>query len=393
MRRKILIVSRHLPSSATSGSRHRLRQHEQVLSRAHDVRVFTIRIGTAAGGDAAGHLREERVRFGVLRLLRRGLDVLRNPRRLGLDAFYDERIERRLDEEIRAFRPDTVIFGEIWLHRYLPVAERHGCRIVLDMHCIEVPLYQSIVDADIRPMANLRARVLLAASREAEGDFARRAHARWVCSEHDRRQLLSLYGRDAVIVPNAVDVKGYARGTHDDARTLLFMGTYAYEPNEDAAKRLLTRIFPRVAEAVPDAALALVGGGLTRRMRRMAGRNPRITAPGHVPDIRPFLAAATVLAAPISRGGGTKLKIIEAMASGKPVVTTPKGAEGLHLTDGVNAVIRETDEELAAETVRLLQDQALRRRIGEAGLRTAHERFSWESVAPALERGLEAAAG
>jgi sugar transferase (PEP-CTERM/EpsH1 system associated) len=202
-------------------------------------------------------------------------------------------------------------------------------------------------------------------------------------SEQDRQigqALLKGAGRQVAVVPNGVDC---AHNRPDLAQPqpnrLVYNGALTYDANYDAMQFFLAEIYPRIRQGAPGVSLAITGathgvnlGGLT------LDDSVRLT--GYVPDVRIPVAEAAVCVVPIRQGGGTRLKILEAMALGTPVVATFKGAEGLEVTDGEHLLLADTPQAFAAATLRLLGDPALRTRLALNARRLVEERYDWEQI-------------
>jgi glycosyltransferase involved in cell wall biosynthesis len=195
-------------------------------------------------------------------------------------------------------------------------------------------------------------------------------------------------------VPTGVDT-GYFRPTGAEPRRpheLVFTGSMDWLPNEDAILWFAAEILPRVRARVPDATLAVVGRNPTAPIRALHGQ-AGITVTGSVPDVRPYMEAAALFVVPIRIGGGTRLKIFEAMAMGMPVVSTPVGAEGLPVRDGEDVVLAEEAEAFADAVVALLQDPARARALGDAAASRVQREFGWDAVAARFAAQCADAAG
>ncbi len=158
----------------------------------------------------------------------------------------------------------------------------------------------------------------------------------------------------------------------DEREHLLFVGNFLHKPNADAVRFYAREVLPRVRESLPHVELLLIGENAPAEFNADEG----VRALGYVPDIEPLLARARVSVAPLRFGAGINGKIGEAMAHGLPVVTTTIGAAGLALRDGVEALIADSPEELAAATVRLYTDASLWNRLSEAGRAHVERNFS-----------------
>jgi glycosyltransferase involved in cell wall biosynthesis len=177
---------------------------------------------------------------------------------------------------------------------------------------------------------------------------------------------------------------------HEVPGTLLFAGNFRHPPNADAAVWLAHDVMPRVRAGHPEARLKLVGAGAPNRIRALSGEG--VDFVGEVPTIGPALDSAALVLAPVRHGGGMRMKVLHALASGKAVVTTQRGAEGLILEDEEPPlVIADDADTIAAETARLLNDQAERRTLGERARAFTARRHSPEAYAERLEAVYEEA--
>ena len=163
------------------------------------------------------------------------------------------------------------------------------------------------------------------------------------------------------------------------APTIVFVGTMDYRPNVDAVAWFVKQVFPAIVRRVPAARLLLVGHDSRQRLRGLIDGD-RIVATGSVPDVAPLVAASTVSIAPIRVGSGTRVKILEALALAVPVVSTTLGAEGLDLVPGREIVLADEPEAFAVGVVRLLDDQAARDAMGEAGRAAVAAAYSWDRI-------------
>ncbi|HZN13884.1 MAG TPA: glycosyltransferase [Acidimicrobiales bacterium] len=185
-------------------------------------------------------------------------------------------------------------------------------------------------------------------------------------------------GADAV-VPNGVDVDHYAPTPIPSAPRLVVTGTLAFLPNVDGLVWFCDNVFPRVQREVPDVSLDIVGRDAVPAVKALADR-PGIRMHHDVPAIQPFIDAARVALVPVRIGSGTRVKALEAMASGRPVVGTTIGLEGLGVIDGEHAMVRDDPAEMAAAIVTLLRDDATAARIAAAARRHVEARFTWTRI-------------
>ena len=189
------------------------------------------------------------------------------------------------------------------------------------------------------------------------------ARKSFVCSDVDRDYLATRWRLPGVVtLPNAVSIPA-EYGTEPDSRSLLLVATYAYGPNIIAADFLLKDVWPLVREACPDARL-IVAGNKPERIPSFAERPEGVEFTGFVPDLKLLYRRAAIVCCPILSGGGTRIKILEASAHGKAVVSTVVGAEGLELRDGVEIILRDGARAFADGCIELLRDPPQREALG-----------------------------
>jgi sugar transferase (PEP-CTERM/EpsH1 system associated) len=201
-------------------------------------------------------------------------------------------------------------------------------------------------------------------------------------SEEDRETMRRRHGvTHTSAIPMAVDSDYFtpADNVESPRPEIVFVGSMDMLANQDAVSFFTNTILPLVRREVPAASLTIVGSNPTPAVSRLAA-DRQICVTGTVDDVRPYLRAAQLVVVPLRIGGGTRIKIFEAMAMGKPVVSTPLGAEGLPVTNGTNIVLEDSPRAFAAAIARLLRAPAERRDIGQAG-RLLVSQYTWERAA------------
>jgi polysaccharide biosynthesis protein PslH len=203
-----------------------------------------------------------------------------------------------------------------------------------------------------------------------------------VVSDKDQQELQAINpALNVTVIPNGIDLDYFqpAAATREPA-TLLFVGNYEYEPNEDAALWLARTLLPQMQAHIPQARLWLVGNAPTPAMQALASDTVIVT--GRVPDVRPYLAQATVFVSPLRLGAGIKNKVLEALALGCPLAATPLSVDGIAVRHEHDALVFPMGE-LPAAVVRLLRDPDLQHRLSAAGRQLIVGRYSWAQVAEA----------
>jgi polysaccharide biosynthesis protein PslH len=300
-------------------------------------------------------------------------------------------LQQCLDRVLRTKRFDVVNVEFPYLGHYdlrqAPPGERPP-PLVVDSHEIAYDLARQFA----RDGGNAGRRLYAAANwrklRRDELSTYRNADGVYLCSAMDQRHLLDqVPGVRTAVIPNAADVEYYQPRPTDpppDGRTVVYFGLLSTVPNVDAVTHFAREIWPRIAAAHPEARCKIIGGRPPPSLMALAG--PRVELTGFVADLRPHLASAAAVVVPLRLGGGTRLKIVEAMAMGKPVVSTTLGAEGIEALPGRDILIADEPQNFATSVVRLLEDPQLSARVGRSARRLAVECYSWRTVGLTLDR-------
>ncbi len=221
-----------------------------------------------------------------------------------------------------------------------------------------------------------------------ESRVGTRARVTFAASAVDRDTLLRINGTGRfVVVPNGVDLNYFRprfRESFSKPPRVFFVGTMFYRPNYLAARFLAHEVFPLIRREVPDATCHLAGKTNDRDYSELHRPEVGVYMHGFVEDVRPHFEESHVLVVPLSIGSGTRIKILEAMATGTPVVSTAIGAEGLEYSHGENILIADSATDLAAAAVRLLRDREQAFRMGVAGRRLVAGKYSWDTSADVM---------
>ncbi|WP_013334361.1 glycosyltransferase family 4 protein [Gloeothece verrucosa] len=311
---------------------------------------------------------------------------------------YAEAADQQLKEVLAKFQPDLVII-EMIVHRYIPTLKDYGCSLILDEHNINgiwLEQYYKARQTTQKQKLSIWQKILLALelsrTKIIEQELIAQADQVWTCSKIDNQSLQDLYGRNSNswVIPNGIDVSYYDNvrlGKCDlpdelknKQRNILFLGKMSYSPNAVAVELLIDKIYPRLRQIYPDCRLLLVGREPNQRMLEAAGRDSGIIVTGKVSDIRPYLAASSVMVVPLQQAGGTRLKILEAFAGGCPVISTAKGAEGLEVKDGEHLLIREEIDEIIEGIKQIWSEPDFGQKLADSAYELIKAEYSWEAV-------------
>lgn len=212
-------------------------------------------------------------------------------------------------------------------------------------------------------------------------------------SEIDRSHFVTYTDpRKITVVPTGVDIEYFQpMSLEEKPNSMVFTGSMDSFANEDAIFYLHEAILPKIRSQIPEAKAWVVGRSPSQKLCDLGKRGAGITVTGAVEDIRPYVATSPVYVVPMRIGGGTRIKIFEAMAMGKAVVSTTVGAEGLPVTHGKDIILADTPEEFAAHVIRLLGSNPARQSIGVAARKLVEENYSWRAVVQSFDEVLEKA--
>lgn len=238
----------------------------------------------------------------------------------------------------------------------------------------------------VRTAANLR---------HLEREVCGAADQVWVCSREEAATLAaSGVPSPVMVVANGVDTVRFCPGENaPDPCRLLFFGKLDYFPNHDAVMYCLREILPQIRATVPEAELQVVGAGASPVLREAIAAAPGATLVGRVDDVAAAIAGAAVVVVPLRAGGGTRLKILEAMAVARPVVSTTVGAEGLGMTDGEELRLADDPAQFAERVVGLLRDPEFANRLGARGRTAVQEKFDWKGIRARMGELVDGAVG
>ncbi|MDE3197199.1 MAG: glycosyltransferase [Acidobacteriota bacterium] len=284
---------------------------------------------------------------------------------------------------------DFIHVDSIHMIRYAMDAVRAhpGIRAVYNWHNIESEAMRRFAATTPSRARRWYASMTAGKIERLEREILRTARGHIVCSERERMQLLECAPEARVaVVENGVDTKYFAGGSGSAEKTgLVFVGTMDYFPNADAAIFFARRIWPQVRARFPRAEFTIVGANPPPEVKTL-GEAGGIHVTGMVPDVRPYYRGALAAVVPLRTGGGTRLKILEAMAAGVPVISTPLGAEGLDASDGRDILLADAEDSEAwvSRLAQLAESAALRERLRNAGLELVQGRYDWEVLGTKL---------
>lgn len=400
--KKILVLTPQLPYPPQQGTAIRNYNLIRQLARQHTIHLLSF----AATEDQPRNL-------GPLRDLCATLSSIPLPQRSNWDRLFttvaspspdmhhrlaSNEFHQKLQDASRELQPDVVQIEGLEMAQYglraQTLAGENAPLLVFDAHNAEHLLQKRVFETDSRRpgrwLGALYSFVQWQKLRRYEAAICRQADRVLACSAADARALARLVrGLEPTVVPNGVDTEQYRPDIVAPAslgeEALVFTGKMDFRPNVDAVLWFCSKVLPAIQNAVPEVQFYIVGKNPHARLAPLRQR-PGVTLTGFVEDVRPHIAAATVYVVPLLTGGGTRLKILEAMSMGKAVISTTLGCEGIHAAADRDIVLADSADGFAQQSVALLEDKARRDDLGRAARAFVEIHFDWQTVTAPLER-------
>ncbi len=289
-------------------------------------------------------------------------------------------------EAIAAHAPDLVEFHHLNTAGYQDYALPTPC--VLREHNVEHKVWERYAAKASGLPERMYAKWATPRIRKYEGEVAAKFDRCIVVSEADRMHLQKVTPSARIeVIPSGVDTEYFFPNPkiQEEPWSLTITGSFKWRPKGQSLEYLLTKVFPRIRAKVLEAKLHVVGKDVPEYLIRIAKEIPGVSIHGPVPDVRPYIARSAVMIQYLESGGGIALKVLEAMAMRKPVLSNSLGCEGIPLEHGKEAFLADDPEQFADAAATLLNDRALRLRVAEEGYRTTLENYSWHAIAEKFE--------
>jgi glycosyltransferase involved in cell wall biosynthesis len=383
---KILMLVPFLPNTQTSGGQTRWYNIIKYLSQSHEITLFSMLKDESEKRfipELEKYCKEVRVftRPKSPWTLKNVLLAELGPYPLVVIRNLSLTEKEAVKEELKRKKYDLIHAEAFYVMPHIPETE---IPIILVEQTIEYMVYKHFVDNEVpfylKPFYMLDVVKL----RYWEKHFWAKARQLVAVSDEDRRIMQELIsGIDVDIIPNGVDTRYYMDkpiARKSPPRILYGVTNFEWLQNQEASQLLIKNVWPHVKKSMPEAKVWIVGRKIPEWIRELSQRDKSVEITENIPDARDAYRQASVMVAPIKGAGGTRLKILEAMAAGLPVVSTSIGVAGLKIQNGVQALISDTYEGLAKEAIKLLKNKALAEKIGRQGQRHVAGNFDWAEV-------------
>lgn len=391
---RAIVVLPIYPWPATSGTRVRTAAIVNSLRRKLHVHVLALdRPGTFSSWNqaaaAAGH---RRLRRGT-RLIDTAA-ALAHGRHVVLERALAAGLDDALGQVAREDHADLVVLWRPLTGSMIQAARSAGACVVVDADESHAPALRSILRSAASWRPRSRAAYDLVSTRGNEARDFRLADQVWVSSNVERVRVTAALPRaNVVVVPNAAPGPIRDAAEPGPVASVAFVGSYGYGPNEEAARYLARAVMPLVRAQGGPRRLLLVGPGPTDAITQLAEWDPEIQVSGQVDDVAATLREAGLLVAPIRSGGGTSIKVLDAMRAGVPVVTSSFVARRLEVVPGRHVIVADEAVEIANAVVRIRAERALRERLTAQALEFVRERHGPHAIDRAISDALTSLPG
>ena len=309
-----------------------------------------------------------------------------------ISKYCQPRVARELRKLVESEKYDVIVCDFLVAAGVIPWDL--PCPKVLFTHNVEALIWKRHYEVARNPLWKMLSWREWKAMERAEKRYLREADHVLAVSQTDRDFFAKeLPAEKLTVIPTGVDVEYFRpMSVEEEPASLVFTGSMDWMPNEDGIFYFAEEILPKIFEKLPNARLSVVGRKPSARLKALAATDPHhLHLTGWVDDVRPHLAQSAVCIVPLRVGSGTRLKIFEAMGMGKAIVSTTIGAEGLPVRHGEDVLLADSPDDFASSVVRLLEDAAERRRLGNAARELVETKYSWASVAKDFATALEKA--
>lgn len=302
--------------------------------------------------------------------------------------FSSEKMRERIQASLDRGNLDAIVCDTVYSACNLP---QTSLPLILNNVDVEHVILERYLPFESNPAKRFYARLESRKVKNWEQKICQKSTIGMACSEYDRRALQALAPQlPMFVVPNVVDTETYTPGSSDaeDPNGIVYQGGMDWFPNRDAVEYFVSQIFPIIRREIPGARFIVAGRNPSEEFRKRFAKTPAVEFTGTVPDMRPVIAKAALCVVPLRIGSGTRLKILEAGAMGKGMVSTPLGAEGLDFRDGEEICIAGNPVEFAEAVVALMKNPSRRSELGRAARRKVIGQYSMDALQQALRIAL-----
>lgn len=388
---RILWLKTELLHPIDKGGKIRTYNMLRELKREHHVTYLTLDDGAAApdAEEKAAEYCHELIRIPFqpapkfsARFYRELAGNLASPLPYFIAKYRSSAMERAIATRVRQGQDDVVVCD--FLNPSINLPLELEVPALLFQHNVEAMIWQRHFEVASNPLKKAFLKLQWRRACRYEAEACAQFDKVVAVSPDDARTMEADYAIESVAdVPTGVDTDFFrpAGTVVRKPHNLVFTGSMDWLPNEDGIRWFVDEIYPLLKKRVPDISLTVVGRNPFPSLHQLAARDPSVEVTGRVPDVRPYMEAAEVYVIPLRIGGGTRLKVFEAMAMERPIVSTTVGAEGLPVRDGENLLLADTPVEFSEAVARLLANRELATKLAANAAEMVRRNFGWGGVA------------
>ncbi len=384
---KILFVSPVLPYPLISGGRIRAYNLLRNISQQHEITLFTF-----LRDNEEKYISEvEKICHKVIYVRRRNIWSLFNlfltafsPFPLLMISYFSLKARKLLKEEL--LNNYDLISSETF-YVLLSLLGVKKPPLVLAEHNIEYLVFRKYIDKKnllLKPFLYFDLLKLIF----WEKYYWKRSEKLIAVSTEDKKIMEKISFRKVVLIPNGIDRDFFEKIKKQKQKNplVIFVGNFSWLPNSDAVNFLVKEIWPKIYQRIPNAKLLIVGKNPSMSLAELIKKTEGVVLKENIEDIRDIFSIADVLIAPLRLGRGTRYKILESMAAGVSVVTTPLGIEGIDLQSGKHVLVGSDENDMVEKTIELLENKTLNNNISKAAQKLVFERYDWYNIAKDLNK-------
>jgi len=383
----ILFLTRETPFPADSGVKmrawlvlERLARNHQVTLVCYDAAAGALREGPLQEICESVHVVKHEAQLGSFKYLKMFFGLF-SPAPFAIKGRHCQDYHRVVKEMFAQQKFDLILCDSVYQAIYLPAGQH---KIILNEHNIESTIIKRYISIEKNPFNRCYAFYEWLRMKAFEEKIWKRCSLIFACSQVDKEEIEKRTGRRQVeVVPNGVAVP-VLRVSEEKPFDLVYTGLIGWKPNEDAVLFFAKQIYPFIKKFLPQVRFWIVGKGPSPAVKALE-KEGTIHVTGAVAHVEPYIEKGGIIVVPLRIGSGTRLKILEAFALKKAVVSTTIGCEGLEVTHGKDILIEDDPQKFAGAVISLLEDGPTRKRLGEAGRKLVEEKYSYEVIGKQIE--------
>lgn len=390
----ILFIAREIPYPVNTGVRMRVWNVLKRLADNHDVKLICFGKEVDSIPEEASNVCFQIIRINPLVKLK-GIGLLF---KVFLGLFFNKpyavssrfslHLKQKIDEVLMNESIDLIMCDSLYLALHVPFDKT---QTILNEHNIESIIIERYAKVETNILKKIYASFELIRMKNFENKIWAKFNQCFVCSDIDKKEIESrVKHSNVIVIPNGVDINVFSPAAVErKPLSLIYTGLISWKPNEDAVLYFVKEIYPLVKKALPAVSFTIVGKGPSNEIKKLSQQDASITVTGFVDEVKPYILETEVFIVPLRIGSGTRLKILEAWAMGKAIVSTSIGCEGLDYTDKKDLMVADFPRVFAERIILLLKDNAIKTTLEYNGRKLVEKKYSWDVIGETIKREME----